>query len=119
MRVFIGELKLLRLVTFLVKESHLPVLDWLTNIIGKPVQMQDKEAWHKRTDQQRNEGTSGSYRSCSLTGLVQEKKKACINLLGLFELIEKISELPNFQPFSAEKKKNRNQDFLGVMLILR
>lgn len=101
MRVFIGELKLLRLVTFLVKEAHLPVLDWLTNIIGKPVQMQDKEAWHTRTDP------------------VQEKKKACINLLGLFELIEKISELPNFQPFSAEKKKNRNQDFLGVMLILR
>ena len=90
MRVFIGELKLLRLVTFLVKEAHLPLLDWLTNIIGKPLQMQEKE-----------------------------KKKACINLLGLFELIEKISELPNFQPFSAEKKKNRNQDFLGVMLILR
>jgi hypothetical protein len=42
-RVFIGELKLLRLVTFLVKEAHLPVLDWLTNIIGKPVQMQDIE----------------------------------------------------------------------------
>ena len=47
MRVFIGELKLLRLATFLVKEAHLPVLDWLTNIIGKPVQMQ--EAWHTRT----------------------------------------------------------------------